>query len=180
MPQQKAGPANCRKHQGLWLQCADPDRSRWQRCRRDRSPRCLRRARHDPGADAVPRSPEAQLRAFRICDNRLTEIATWDDQLLAEQLKDLSLLGLDFSLEVTGFDMAEIDLRIDSLEGQPQGDDPADRLPGVAAGPPVSKLGDLWRLGRHRLLCGSALDTNGLQGADGRGTRLSRLHRPAL
>jgi DNA modification methylase len=101
----------------------------------------------------------AQLRAFRIADNRLTEIATWDDRLLAEQLKDLSLLGLDFSLEVTGFDMAEIDLRISSLEDRPEDDDPADGVPGVAAGPAVSKLGDLWRLGRHRLLCGSALDT---------------------
>jgi len=101
----------------------------------------------------------AQLLAFRIADNRLTEIATWDDRLLAEQLKDLSLLGLDFSLEVTGFDMAEIDLRIQSFEEPPEGDDPADGLPGVAAGPPVSKLGDFWRLGHHRLLCGSALDT---------------------
>src|SRR5271167_457115 len=44
----------------------------------------------------------AQARAFMIADNRLTEIATWDDQLLAEQLRDLSLLGLDFSIEVTG------------------------------------------------------------------------------
>jgi DNA modification methylase len=100
----------------------------------------------------------AQLRAFRIADNRLTEIATWDDRLLAEELKDLSLLGLDFSLEVTGFDMGEIDLRIFSLEDQPEDKDPADRLPGVAAGPPVSKLGDLWRLDCHRLLCGNALD----------------------
>ena len=57
----------------------------------------------------------AQARAFMIADNRLTEIATWDDRLLAEQLKDLSLIGLDFSIEVTGFEMGEIDLRIASL-----------------------------------------------------------------
>jgi DNA modification methylase len=101
----------------------------------------------------------AQARVFMIADNKLTENAAWDDQLLAQQFKDLSLLGLDFSLEVTGFDMAEIDLRISSLEDRPEDDDPADGVPGVAAGPPVSKLGDLWRLGRHRLLCGSALDT---------------------
>jgi DNA modification methylase len=102
----------------------------------------------------------AQARAFMIADNRLTEIATWDDRLLAEQLKDLSLSGLDFSLEVIGFEMAEIDLRISSLDGVPEeGDDPADAAPEVPAGPPVSKLGDLWLLGHHRLLCGSALDT---------------------
>jgi DNA modification methylase len=102
----------------------------------------------------------AQVRAFMISDNRLTEIATWDDRLLAQQLKDLSLSGLDFSLEVTGFEMGEIDLRIDSLDDQDA--DPADVLPESSAGPPVSKLGDLWLLGRNRLLCGSALDTEAL------------------
>ena len=95
-----------------------------------------------------------------IADNRLTEIAIWDDRLLAEQLRDLSLSGLDFSLEVTGFEMGEIDLRIASLDDlRVEDEDPADVLPEVAVGPPVSKLGDLWLLGRNRLLCGSALDT---------------------
>jgi DNA modification methylase len=101
----------------------------------------------------------AQARAYRIADNRLTEIATWDDRLLAEQLKDLSLLGLDFSLEVTGFEVAEIDLRIASLDDMPeQDDDPADAVPEVSAEPPISQIGDLWLLGRHRVLCGNALD----------------------
>jgi len=100
----------------------------------------------------------AQLRAFMLADNRLTELAQWDDRLLAQQLKDLSLLGLDFSLEVTGFEMAEIDLRIESLEHLPSpDDDPADALPGPA-NPPLSKIGDLWMLANHRVLCGSALD----------------------
>jgi DNA modification methylase len=103
-------------------------------------------------------TPE-QARAFMIADNRLTEIATWDDRLLAQQFKDLSLLGLDFSIEVTGFDMGEIDLRIASLDDVPgQADDPADALPEFSTQPPVSKIGDLWMLGRNRLLCGSALD----------------------
>jgi ParB-like chromosome segregation protein Spo0J len=43
----------------------------------------------------------AQARAFRIADNKLSENAEWDDRLLAQQLKDLSLIGLDFSLELT-------------------------------------------------------------------------------
>jgi DNA modification methylase len=103
---------------------------------------------------------EAQARAFMIADNRLTEIASWDDRLLAQQLKELSLEGLDFSLEITGFEMGEIDLRIASLEDTPAQDaDSADVLPESPAGPPVSKIGDLWLLGRNRLLCGSALDT---------------------
>jgi DNA modification methylase len=101
----------------------------------------------------------AQARAFMIADNRLSEIAAWDDRLLAQQLKDLSLLGLDFNLEVIGFEMGEIDLRIASLEDVPdRADDPADAVPEVPAGPPLSKIGDLWLLGRHRVLCGNALD----------------------
>src|SRR5437762_7702156 len=85
----------------------------------------------------------AQLRAFMIADNRLTELAEWDDRLLAQQLKDLSLSGLDFSLEVIGFEMAEIDLRIASLEDLTlPDDDPADCLPEPSAGAPVSKDDD--------------------------------------
>jgi len=101
----------------------------------------------------------AQARAFMIADNRLTEIATWDDQLLAVQLKELSLLDLDFGIEVTGFEMGEIDLRIASLEDPSDAaDDPADVLPEPPEGPPLSRRGDLWILGHHRLLCGNALD----------------------
>jgi DNA modification methylase len=103
-------------------------------------------------------SPE-QARAFMIADNKLTENADWNDRLLAQQLKDLSVLGLDFSLEITGFEMGEIDLRIASLEDVPEPDaDPADILPEAIAGPPISRIGDLWELGRHRVLCGNALD----------------------
>jgi DNA modification methylase len=88
----------------------------------------------------------------------LTENSTWDDRLLAEQLRDLSLAGLDFDIEVTGFEMAEIDLRISSLDGAPeQGNDPADVVPEVLPGT-VSNFGDIWFLDRHRVLCSDALD----------------------
>jgi DNA modification methylase len=100
---------------------------------------------------------EAEARAFMIADNRLTENSNWDEQLLAEQLRDLSLLDLDFNLEVTGFDMGEIDLRIEGLNSPPQ-DDPADDLSKVPAGPPVTQLGDTWELGEHRIHCGNALE----------------------
>jgi len=115
-----------------------------------------------------------------LADNRLTELAQWDDRLLAQQLKDLSLLGLDFSLEVTGFEMAEIDLRIESLEDLPgPDDDPADALPGPA-NPPRSKIGDLWMLGNHRVLCGSALDAAAFAALMGDERAAMVLHRPAL
>jgi DNA modification methylase len=101
---------------------------------------------------------EAQARAFMIADNRLTEIATWDDTLLGQQLKALSEVELDFDPEVTGFTMGEIDLRIEGLEvtyaGAP---DPSDALP-ATTGSLVSRAGDLWLLGHHRVYCGDALD----------------------
>ncbi len=107
---------------------------------------------------------KAQARAFMIADNRLTEIATWDDGLLALQLKELSILDLDFSLEVTGFEMAEIDLRIGELDAEPeQAEDPADTVPEIPTSPPISREGDLWHLGQHRVRCGNALDAEAYQ-----------------
>ena len=100
---------------------------------------------------------EAQARAFMIADNRLTENSSWDEPLLGEQLKGLAEVDLNFSLEVTGFEMGEIDVLIEGLAPEPE-EDPADTFPDPAAGPPVSQLGDLWFLGSHRLLCGNALD----------------------
>jgi len=101
---------------------------------------------------------EAQKRAFMIADNRLTEVSIWNDRLLAESLKYLATLDLDFSIEATGFAMAEIDLRIEGLVGKAEQEDPADALPDNVTGIPISQLGDLWLLGRHLLLCGNALD----------------------
>jgi DNA modification methylase len=82
----------------------------------------------------------------------------WDDRLLAEQLKDLSVQNLDFSLEAIGFEMGEIDFRIESLAtALIDEEDPADTVPVIGADKPVSKLGDLWLLGRHRVYCGDSL-----------------------
>jgi DNA modification methylase len=100
---------------------------------------------------------EAEAKAFMIADNRLTEIASWDDRLLGEQLRELSELNLEFSLEVTGFDMPEIDLLIEGASGTPE-PDANDLLPPVATGPAVTRPGDTWILGPHRIHCGSALD----------------------
>jgi DNA methylase/ParB-like nuclease domain len=102
---------------------------------------------------------EAQVRVFMIADNRLTDNSFWDERLLAEQLKELSLLDLDFSLELTGFEMGEIDLRIEGLTPDSEGDeDTADALPASGSRPTVSRAGDLWLLDDHRVYCGSALD----------------------
>jgi DNA modification methylase len=99
------------------------------------------------------------LQALAIADNRLAENSAWDDRILAEQLKALSALDLGFSLEITGFDIGEIDVRIEALDGESEGqDDPDDEIPPSTSKPPVSCAGDLWLLGPHRVYCGSALD----------------------
>src|SRR6185437_4874621 len=91
---------------------------------------------------------EAQIRAFMIADNRLTENSAWDDRLLAEQLQALSVLDLDFSVEVSGFEMAQIDTILEGLALPSRGkEDPADAIPDSRAKPQVTQPGDLWTLG---------------------------------
>ena len=101
---------------------------------------------------------EAQVRAYVIADNRLAEQAGWDRDLLAIELQGLAEIELDFKLEVTGFETAEIDLLIgDAAKGDEA--DPADTISPIDGDlPVVSRPGDLWAIGPHRLLCADALD----------------------
>ena len=99
---------------------------------------------------------ETQIRALVIVDNKLAENAAWDRELLALELQDLQGLEVDFDLTLTGFEAAEIDLLIEEL-GPREADPSADALPEEDPSlPPVSRAGDLWLLGPHRLLCGDA------------------------
>ncbi len=99
---------------------------------------------------------EMQRRAFMIADNRLTENSSWDPRLLGEQLRVLSEANLDFSLDVLGFEMAEIDLFIEGLS-EPGGAKEETCELADFGGPPTTVLGDQWALGEHRLLCGDSL-----------------------
>lgn len=104
-----------------------------------------------------------QAKAFLIADNRLTDNSTWDDKLLAESLKELSVLDLDFKLDAIGFEMAEIDLRIEQLDtGDEDQESESDLVP-TSEAIPVTRQGDLWALGDHRILCGSALEARDYQ-----------------
>jgi DNA modification methylase len=104
---------------------------------------------------------ESQRRAFAIADNRLTENSTWDAKLLGAQFKMLAEAEINFSLEATGFEMAEIDLFIEGLStASDDEEDPADCIPDESKAKPISKLGDLWQLGKHRVVCADSLSAS--------------------
>jgi DNA modification methylase len=96
---------------------------------------------------------EAQKRAYLIADNKLTENGGWDDAMLRVELNDLVAMGFDAML--TGFSAQEVD----ALATDPPGDLPADAddIPEAPA-QIVTQCGDVWQLGRHRLVCGDCRD----------------------
>jgi DNA modification methylase len=94
---------------------------------------------------------EAQKRAFLLADNRLAEQAGWDRDLLALELGELSDLGVE--LGDLGFDGAELDALLNAGAADPREEDTPD-----PPADPVSRPGDLWQLGPHRLICGDATE----------------------
>ena len=98
---------------------------------------------------------EPEQRAFIIADNRLPELATWDEACLRQEFAFLSDHDVDFDFTDIGFDTAQVDF---ILSGGTEADDRADALPAIVDVDAVSQPGDLWLLGEHRLYCGSALE----------------------
>ena len=96
---------------------------------------------------------DAQKRAYILADNKLAEKAGWDPEILKIELQHLTSLDLDFDVTVTGFEMAEIDVLLS--DAVPEAD-PADEVPEFTPGPAVTRLGDIWQIGRHRLICGDS------------------------
>lgn len=99
---------------------------------------------------------DAEKRAYILADNRLAEEAGWDPEILAIELQ--GLIDIGFSIELTGFDLAEVDQIIEAQShDKAAGSDCDDKLPSVREdGFVISRVGDLWELGSHRLLCGDA------------------------
>ena len=100
---------------------------------------------------------EAQRRAYRIADNKLTEMGGWDDALLLEELR--GLLAEDFDLGLIGIPEDELDALLHDADDDqaPIDDDTADTIPDAPA-EPITRPGDIWELGNHRLICGDATD----------------------
>jgi ParB-like chromosome segregation protein Spo0J len=115
------------------------------------------------GLDSVPvivldHLTPAQRRAYVIADNKLALNAGWNEELLAAELHALN--GDGFDLTHTGFSETELDalmapLADEAEADEPRGEDAADEMPS-ASREPVTRAGDLWLTGKHRLLCGDS------------------------
>jgi hypothetical protein len=97
----------------------------------------------------------AEIKAYRIADNKLAEMSIWDRDVLKLEFEAILEIDSSFDLQWSGFDTAEVDLVLNPVdateEDSPDDDTPA---PGAVA---VSRVGDVWMLGEHRLVCGDAL-----------------------
>ena len=106
---------------------------------------------------ALSHLSDAERRAYVLADNKLALNAGWDNEMLAIELQ--GLIDLEFDVELTGFSLAEIDLVLDEAReanvATPSSPDDAVPLYPAAV---VARMGDVWQLGRHRLLCGDARD----------------------
>jgi DNA methylase/ParB-like nuclease domain len=112
------------------------------------------------GIESVPTiqiehlSPD-QVRAYILADNKLAENAGWDKEILAIELQHLILSSEIPDVTLTGFEVPEIDLIIQSPSDQPGEEDEHEIVMPLV---PITQLGDLWQLGRHRILCANSLE----------------------
>jgi DNA modification methylase len=114
------------------------------------------------GIDQVPTIrleslTEEQIRAYVIADNRLAEKAGWEKSILAIELQHLITVNNDFDVSITGFEIPEIDLILSEAAAETE---PDDRFEIGQTDQTVTQFGDLWLLGRHRVLCGDSLKGN--------------------
>ena len=112
------------------------------------------------GMDKVPTIrleglSDDEIRAYVIADNRLAEKAGWDKSILAIELQHLVTIDNDFDVTITGFEVPEIDLILEEAARKQDEDDTFDV---DETNQPVTQPGDHWRLGKHHVLCGSALE----------------------
>lgn len=113
------------------------------------------------GMDIVPcvrleNMTEAQKRAYVLADNKLALNAGWDMELLAEELKELSLPEIDIDIGLTGFSIAEVDSILADAAPEEPGN-PDDDIPPVVDPETIRcKRGEVWQIGPHRIMCGDA------------------------
>ena len=102
---------------------------------------------------------EAEIKAYRLADNKIAENSAWDEDLLRIELEELIEIGatelLSFDMHALGFETPELDILLSN-----EAADETEHLVAPSEGPVVARPGDLWQLGAHRIYCGSALAPN--------------------
>ncbi len=105
---------------------------------------------------------EAEKRAYRIADNKLTENGLWNEDLLKLEFSEIEKLSLDLdtelSLDITGFSLPEVDVLLDDGKKEHKISETLNTEPYVPENEIISKPGDIWCLGQHRIICGNSLD----------------------
>lgn len=96
----------------------------------------------------------AEIKAYRIADNKLAELSSWDTDVLRLEFDAILEIDSSFELRSSGFETAEIDLIMNPVPEEEQS--PDDDTPDVTE-VAVTRVGDIWQLGEHRLVCGDAL-----------------------
>lgn len=102
---------------------------------------------------------EAEARAYRLADNKIADNADWDNGLLKIELDSIVELNGNFDLELTGFDVGEIDIVL-TTDAPPETEHFAEPNRDIR---PISREGDLWIIGDHRLYCGDCLNETSWQ-----------------
>ena len=112
------------------------------------------------GLDKVPviqikHLTEAEKKAYRIADNKLTELGDWDIGKLQLEFEAIESLDAELDFEITGFNSGELDVLMDNA--CPKADPQKNSIPFIPDDEIVSKEGDIWELGKHRIICGNSL-----------------------
>lgn len=102
----------------------------------------------------------ANIKAYRVADNKLAEMSSWDREVLKFEFEAILEIDSTFDLQYSGFDTAEIDLVLNPVSSDDE-QGPDDEAPALSV-TAVSRVGDVWVLGDHRLVCGDALSAEAL------------------
>ena len=104
---------------------------------------------------------EVEKRAYRIADNRLSENGQWNTDLLKLEFSEIEKLALnledELDLDITGFDFKEIDVLLAEDKPSVKADQKLNSIPYVSENEIVSQYGDIWLLGKHKIICGNSL-----------------------
>jgi len=115
------------------------------------------------GMDVVPvirlsHLSEAQKRAYRLADNKISEMGGWDTEMLKLELAEIEVICEDFDITDTGFDTLEIDsMSAPEKADKEKVDEKANAVPFVPDDEIVTDRGDIWQIGKHRIICGDSL-----------------------